>query len=68
MKKANILNYLRNSSIYETIDYNNKEYILVHADLGEYSPDKALEDYELDELIDHRADYSKDTFKTQTNI
>ena len=52
MKKANILNYLRNSSIYETIDYNNKEYILVHADLGEYSPDKALEDYELDELID----------------
>ena len=62
-EKANILNYLRNSSIYETIDYNNKEYILVHADLGEYSPDKALEDYELDELIDHRADYSKRYFQ-----
>ena len=36
---------------------------MVHADLGEYSPDKALEDYELDELIDHRADYSKRYFQ-----
>lgn len=41
-EKANILNYLRNSSIYETIDYNNKEYILVHADLGEYSPGQSF--------------------------
>lgn len=36
---------------------------MVHADLGNYSPYIKLGDYGLDEIIDHRADYSKRYFQ-----
>ncbi len=62
-EKEDILDYIGDFSYYETINYNNKEYVLVHADLGNYSPYIKLGDYGLDEIIDHRADYSKRYFQ-----
>ena len=41
---------------------NNQKYILVHAGLGDFSPEKALEDYTIDELVWERPDYSKKYF------
>lgn len=58
-----ILEYLEEFSAYEELEVKGKRYILVHADLGNFTPDKALEDYELFELIGGRADYSKRYFE-----
>ena len=67
-EKEDILDYIGDFSYYETINYNNKEYVLVHADLGNYSPYIKLGDYGLDEIIDTEQIIQKDTFKTLINI
>ena len=58
-EKMDILDYLSEVSVYETIVNDGKEYILVHAGLGNFSPDKDLDEYELYELLEERTDYSK---------
>lgn len=58
-EKADILDYISEASLYETIEHNGKSYILVHAGLADFSPDKDLEDYELYDFLEERADYSK---------
>ena len=42
---------------------SNQDYLLVHAGLGNYSPEKDIEDYSLHELIWLRADYDVQYFK-----
>ena len=58
-ERTNILDYLSNASLYETIEHKGKHYILVHAGLANFSPDKDLDDYELYDFLEKRADYSK---------
>lgn len=58
-EKADILDYLSEASLYETIEYGGKRYILVHAGLANFSPDKDLDDYDLYDFLEERADYSK---------
>ena len=61
MKQA-LIDYIGDFSTYEQITVNNQKYILVHAGLGDFSPEKALEDYTIDELVWERPDYSKKYF------
>ena len=42
---------------------NDKDYLLIHAGLGNYSPEKDVEDYSLHELIWVRADYDLKYFE-----
>lgn len=58
-EKTDILDYISEASLYETIEHSGKSYILVHAGLADFSPDKDLEDYELYDFLEERADYSK---------
>ncbi len=58
-EKLDILDYLSEASVYEVLEHDDKKYILVHAGLGGFSPDKELDAYELYELLEERADYSK---------
>lgn len=46
-----ILDYLRGAPLYECIEVNNKNFILVHAGLGNFHPSKKLSDYSADELL-----------------
>jgi len=46
-----ILDYLRDAPLYECIDANGKNFVLVHAGLENFQPDKPLSDYEPDELL-----------------
>ncbi len=62
-EQSDILDYLSEAFIYQIIEDDNKKYILVHAGLGNFSEEKNLEDYELYELLEDRADYSKRYFK-----
>ena len=57
-----VIDYIGNFTAYEQITVNNQKYILVHAGLGDFSPEKALEDYTIDELVWERPNYNQKYF------
>lgn len=62
-QKYDIISYLEEFTPYETIDINDKTYILVHAGLNNFNPRKKLKSYSLYELTCIRPDYEKQYFK-----
>lgn len=46
-----ILDYLREAPIYETVNVGNKDFLLVHSGLDNFDKNKKLSDYAADELI-----------------
>lgn len=48
---ANILDYLHEAPIYETVSVGDKDFLLVHSGLDNFSKDKKITDYTVDELI-----------------
>lgn len=46
-----IVDYLRSCPLYKEICVNGEKYILVHAGLDNFSPDKKISDYSVNELI-----------------
>ena len=61
--KQEVIDFIKEFLIYEEVSINDKNYLLLHAGLGNYSPDKDIEDYSLHELIWVRADYDVQYFK-----
>jgi len=61
-ERADILEYIEEFDLYDEITVNNKDYILVHAGLSNFSSDKDLEDYALHELIFETPDYNTQYF------
>ncbi|SEG00514.1 serine/threonine protein phosphatase 1 [Eubacterium ruminantium] len=55
--KQDVIDFIKDFVIYEEVSVNDKDYLLVHAGLGNYSPEKDIEDYSLHDLIWARADY-----------
>ena len=66
-EKQDVINFIKEFLIYEEVSINDKDYLLVHAGLGNYSPEKNIEDYSLHELIWVRADYDVLYFE-DTNV
>lgn len=60
--QQDVIDFIKEFLIYEEISVHGKEYFLVHAGLGNFSPEKEIEDYSLHELIWMRADYSRKYF------
>ena len=56
-EQLEIIDFLRDALMYEELEVGGKEYLLVHAGLGNYSPEKEIEDYSLKEIVWDRADY-----------
>ncbi len=56
--KQDVIDFIKEFLVYEEVSVGDKEYILVHAGLGNYSTEKDIEDYSLHELIWVRADYN----------
>ena len=46
-----ILDYLWDAPLYEQVEAGGRRYVLTHAGLGNFRPDKPLEDYSLEELL-----------------
>lgn len=46
-----ILDYLRDAPLYETVSVGNKDFLLVHSGLDNFDKNKKLADYTVDELI-----------------
>lgn len=57
-----VTDYIIDVSAYKKIKVLNRKYLLVHAGLGNFSKDKKLTDYSLQELIWDRADYTTKYF------
>lgn len=45
-----IIDYLQDCPLYELVQANGREFILVHAGLGNFSSNRSLDEYELEEL------------------
>lgn len=61
--RRDVIDFIKDFLIYEEIAVNGKNYLLVHAGLGNYLPDKDIEDYSIHEIIWTRADYDVQYFK-----
>lgn len=48
---ANILDYLREAPLYETVSINGRDFLLVHSGLDNFDPKKPLSQYEADDFI-----------------
>lgn len=57
-KQENVLNYLKKFAMWKKVDVGEKTFVMVHAGLGNYAPDKKLDDYTDDELLFCRPDPS----------
>ena len=60
--KQEVIEFIKDFVVYEEVSVNDKDYLLVHAGLGNYSPEKEIEDYSLHELLWARADYDVQFF------
>ena len=49
--QQDVLDILEDLTVYEEVKAGGREFVLVHAGLDGFSPDKPLDDYQLDELI-----------------
>jgi serine/threonine protein phosphatase 1 len=49
--RRDILEYLEECPIYESVTVNGNEYLLVHGGLGGFEKDKPIEDYTLHDLL-----------------
>ena len=54
-----IVDFISELEAYKEIEVAGKDFVLVHAGLGNFKPDKELWEYELDELVWERPDYEK---------
>lgn len=46
-----IFDYIREAPLYEQLEVNGKNYVLVHGGLGKFDPDKPLDDYEPHDIL-----------------
>lgn len=61
-EREDILDYLSEFGLYEVVYANGETFILVHAGLDNFTPDRDLYDYDLSELIFNKPDYEKEYF------
>ena len=61
--RREVLSFIMEFSMYEELTVNGQKYLLVHAGLGDYSPEKQIEDYSLKNLVWDRADYDTQYFE-----
>ena len=61
--RQDVIDFIKDFLIYEELAVGGKGYLLVHGGLGNYSPKKEMEDYSIEELVWHRADYETKYFE-----
>ncbi|MBQ9332859.1 MAG: serine/threonine protein phosphatase [Lachnospiraceae bacterium] len=55
--RQDVIDFIRDFDIYEEITVAGRDYLLVHAGLGNFYPGKEIEDYSLADLVWSRAEY-----------
>ncbi len=54
-----LIDYMSDFSLYETIDINGKTYVMVHAGINHFDENKALDEYSVDDFCFDLIDYNK---------
>lgn len=62
------LRQLQALPLFEEVDVNGKHYVMTHASLGNFSPERKLTDYNLEELLFDRTDYDKTYFEDPNQV
>ncbi len=60
--RKKVVDFLSELSLYEQVSVRGRDYILVHAGLGNFSPRRKLWDYDLHDLVWERPDYEEPYF------
>ena len=63
-----ILDYLEECPLYETVHVNKRDFVLTHGGLGNFSGSKKLSDYTADELLWTRPDLEERYFTDRLTI
>jgi serine/threonine protein phosphatase 1 len=63
-----ILAYLQEAPLYETVETPGRKYLLVHAGLGNFSKEKRLSEYTPDELLWTRPDIDQQYFQKTVTV
>ncbi len=58
-EKQDVLDYLREFSLCEEVRCGGRDFVLVHAGLSDFSPERPLDDYDLSEMIFQIPDYGR---------
>lgn len=61
--RRKVMDYIGEFLTYVELTVNGEEYLLVHGGLGNFSPERELEDYALEELVWERPDYEMQYFE-----
>ena len=61
-QRADVLSFLEDASYYETIEHDDKLYVLVHGGLAGFDVSKELDEYEPVDLLWERPDYDMEYF------
>ncbi len=62
-EKFAILEFLKDSSVYEVLEDKGRRFVLVHAGIDRFRDDKPLEEYECYDFFFKRADYKRRCFQ-----
>lgn len=63
-----IVDYLEDAPLYDTVQVNGRDFILVHAGLGNFDPERSLDEYEPDEVLHTRPSQETRYFDDATVI
>lgn len=58
-ERQDILEYLSEFSLYDTVDAGGNRFVLVHAGLDHFAADRPLDDYDVSEVLFHSPDYER---------
>ncbi|MGN1147240.1 MAG: metallophosphoesterase [Lachnospiraceae bacterium] len=62
-EREDIIEYLSEFALYDVVEAGGKTFVLVHAGLCNFSPDRDLDDYDLSEMLFHVPDYDRIYFE-----
>ena len=61
-QQADICDYLECAPVYETVEHNGNLYVLTHAGIDNFDPEKELDEYDPSDFLWNRPDYGKKYF------
>ena len=63
-----MLDFLAEMTYYEEITVNDETFLMIHAGLKNFSPDREIDDYEVEELISEPLDVDAEYYEDKTLI
>ncbi|MDR1465514.1 MAG: hypothetical protein LBJ11_09485 [Oscillospiraceae bacterium] len=66
--RDDVLDYLAEFFLYDELSVAGQDYVLVHAGLHQFAPERSLEDYQIEDLVLYPADYRKRYFRDKTLV